>query len=257
MAVLTPDQAKAQATAQYQPTYNLGLQGLDQNALDINQNYDTLGKTLQDQANKSNLSLQERQNQLGLLQSGLTASGLGDIQKNLNTSTTQNEQQRASRLANIALQRAGLTTKYNQDIQSAVDQLLQPPKTTKLDLGNKIAMIDEQGNVVKEFTKGTAPKSPPTRPPKLPTYTPPKYKQTTNSVGGLSFVDDKNKAITAAQYLASKNPEGNYNLTGPGSIAELLSKSSDPTDQQIVQEINAGMSVDDLAAKYPYVFGGA
>lgn len=166
MATLTPDQARTQATTQLAPDYNsalntLDLQGksLDQSGLDINQNYDRLAQTLQDAAVKSTKALEERQNQLGLLQSGLTAAGEGDIQKTLNTNLGTNEQQRASRLAQIALQRAGLaqkrtnlTNKYNADINAAVDQLLNP-KLTQLDLGNRVVMVDPQGNIRQSFPK--------------------------------------------------------------------------------------------------------
>lgn len=113
-----------QATNRYKPQYDLGLQGLSQQETDIARDFDRLGTTLKEQASKSSQGLQERYNQLGLLQSGLTAAGLGDIQKNLNQKLGESEQDRASRLASLALQRAGLTTQYTQNVGDAVSQML-------------------------------------------------------------------------------------------------------------------------------------
>lgn len=115
---------RTQATQTLQPTLDLGNQQLSQNALDVNQSSDQLAKTLQDQARSSRGSLLEDQNNLGLLQSGLTSSGLGKIQTDLNTNVTNNEQQRASKLANIAIQRAGLGQTFQSNIGNLVNQLL-------------------------------------------------------------------------------------------------------------------------------------
>lgn len=134
----------------------LALQGLGQNETDIQRQYDALGKQLIDEATKSRGYLTENFNNLGLLQSGLTASGLGDIQKNLYKGQTETEQDRASRLADIALQRAGLSTSlegnlanlglqkaslglkrtevqqgYQKDVADYVNQLLQQQYATE------------------------------------------------------------------------------------------------------------------------------
>jgi hypothetical protein len=96
----------------------LANQNLDLNQTDIQRQYDALGKQLIDEATKSRGYLTENFNNLGLLQSGLTASGLGDIQKTLVKGQTESEQDRASRLASIALQRAGLTTAMQSDLSN-------------------------------------------------------------------------------------------------------------------------------------------
>lgn len=96
----------------------LANQNLDLNQTDIQRQYDALGKQLQDEAVKSRGYLTENFNNLGLLQSGLTAAGLGDIQKTLVKGQTESEQDRASRLASIALQRAGLTTAMQSDLSN-------------------------------------------------------------------------------------------------------------------------------------------
>ena len=132
----------------------LGEQGIGQQEVTANRTADTLAEQLrrtaelsnienQKQARVSGLGLQERFNQLGLLQSGLTAAGLGDIQLNLNKALTetnyglnkglqQSEQDRAASLANLALQRAGLGLKrtevqqgYLKDVSDYVNNLIQ------------------------------------------------------------------------------------------------------------------------------------
>lgn len=138
---------KQQAASIYDPQRDLALNKIDQSnaALDINQTdigrqYDTLGKNLRDQASKSSQALEERRNQLGLLQSGGTAAGLGDIQKNLNTNLANAEQDKASRLAQLALQRAGLTTQraqvqgqYTQGLNDYVNKLLDTEQQRRND----------------------------------------------------------------------------------------------------------------------------
>jgi len=138
---------KQQAASIYDPQRDLALNAIDQQnaGLDINQNditrqYDTLGQNLRDQASKSSQALEERRNQLGLLQSGGTAAGLGDIQKNLNTNLANAEQDKASRLAQLALQRAGLTTQraqiqstYTQSLNDYVNKLLDSEQQRRND----------------------------------------------------------------------------------------------------------------------------
>jgi len=119
------------ATAQTQPTTNIGLQSisdqqgvlkqnydlggnqLSQNTNEANQAYDTVANNLIKNAANSTGSLEENYNNLGLLRSGMNAAGLGDIQSTLNKNQGLNEQGRANKLANIAIQRAGLTNTYN------------------------------------------------------------------------------------------------------------------------------------------------
>lgn len=64
--------------------------------------------------------------------------------------------------------------------------------------------------------------------------------------GGLSFHGPNGQPVTAAQYASA---------TG-GNISDILSASSDPTDQAILQQIHGGSSYGQLAQKYPWVFGG-
>jgi uncharacterized small protein (DUF1192 family) len=71
------------------------------------------------------------------------------------------------------------------------------------------------------------------------------YTATKDERGGLQFASS-GTPITAAQYAKA---------TG-NTILSVLSKSSNPTDKQIINDINSGMSYEDLSNKYPYVFGG-
>lgn len=143
---------KQQAASIYDPQRDLALNKIDQSnaALDINQTdigrqYDTLGQNLRDQASKSSQALEERRNQLGLLQSGGTAAGLGDIQKNLNTNLANAEQDKASRLAQLALQRAGLTTQRAQ-VQIQYTQGLNDYVTKLLDAEQNRRDTEEKNN---------------------------------------------------------------------------------------------------------------
>jgi hypothetical protein len=151
--------------------FDLESQGLRQNEFDINRNYDNLGRTLAEQAQKSRSTLTENFNNLGLLQSGMTASGLGDVESTLARGTKETEQERASRLASIALERAGLGVARQQAVNqtnSKVDDLvsellggsrksvedLSAPATT-LDLGNRVVLLNKKGQVVGQFAKGS------------------------------------------------------------------------------------------------------
>jgi hypothetical protein len=168
-------QLRAQAETQLAPTRDLALnqiqleeQGLGNQEKTINRGADTLAEELRKGAETSNKSLTENFNNLGLLQSGLTAAGLGDIQVNLNKGIKETEQDRADRLADIALQRAGLGIKrtqvqqsYGTSIDDLVKQLLQGAKDQykadnafdTIDLGDKVAFVDQYGNVKKTLAK--------------------------------------------------------------------------------------------------------
>lgn len=167
------------ASALYKPSLDtslnqidLGNQGLDQNATDINRQYDTAGNTLKQNASDSTNGLKENFNNLGLLQSGLTGAGLGKIQSDLNTNLGNSEADRSSNLANIALQRAGLnvqktaaTNTYQQNVNDYVTKLLQGSQSqlasnaqlTPVDLGDRVAFVDKNGNIVNTVAKGVAP----------------------------------------------------------------------------------------------------
>ena len=147
MDVSSPDLIKSltkTAQTQANPSLQTTLQQLklnnlqlDNNENQINQNYDTVGANLVDQAGKSTNSLKENQNNLGLLSSGMTAAGLGDIQVNLGKNQALNEQDKANKLADIALQRAGITNQtviaqntYNQGVNDIVTKLLEGAQST-------------------------------------------------------------------------------------------------------------------------------
>lgn len=75
------------------------------------------------------------------------------------------------------------------------------------------------------------------------------WKFKANEDGGLDFSNAAGNAVTAAQYVNS----------GGGTFKDLvsiLSQSTDPMDQQIIQAINSGVSQNELKNRWPYVFGG-
>lgn len=232
----------------YQPGYDLANLDISNQETDVSRNYDSAIQQLLDLANASTHTLEEKQNNFGLLSSGLTAAGLGKIQSDLGLNKAQILQDKTSKLANLAIQRAGLSQKFESDVQSAADALLHP-KLTQLRLGGgRVALIDDQGNIHRVYggtsSGGTAAKK----------FVAPKYSLKTNSAGGLGFFDQKGSPITAAQYLSGLSQSGGTSLS---EIAQLLSRSADPNDHQIISDINSGVSLAELTRRYPYVFGGA
>jgi DNA primase len=109
----------------------LGEQQLTQDTTDINRNYDSLTQSLREQAERSRKQTISDQSNLGLLRGSGTEAILGDIEKTLYKKSTETEQDRASKLANIALQRSGLGIKkaevqqqYNASVSDLVNQIL-------------------------------------------------------------------------------------------------------------------------------------
>jgi hypothetical protein len=70
------------------------------------------------QGSRSQSSMEERMNQLGLLQSGSTAAGIGDIKKETLKGIQRADIQRAIKDADLVLQQAG----FESDIQSNIAQ---------------------------------------------------------------------------------------------------------------------------------------
>jgi hypothetical protein len=69
--------------------------------------------------------------------------------------------------------------------------------------------------------------------------------------GGLSYRDDRGNPITAAQYYDAKG------ATGIAAIIADLQSSRNTGDAQIAKDASSGkFTYDELAQKYPRVFGG-
>lgn len=77
----------------------------------------------------------------------------------------------------------------------------------------------------------------------------PSYGYTTDSSGGFQFSGPGNKPVTAAQYVSSQG--GSFQ-----DLVSLLSKSKNPGDAQIINDMKSGLSQQALTTKYPWVFGG-
>jgi len=86
----------------------LETQGIKDQEVQAKREANELTRILEENASKGSQSMEERYNQLGLLQSGRTAAGLGAIQEDLFRGKKETEQDKASRLASLALQRSGL-----------------------------------------------------------------------------------------------------------------------------------------------------
>lgn len=77
------------------------------------------------------------------------------------------------------------------------------------------------------------------------------YVKGTDNVGGLSYRDARGNPITSAQYYEAKG------ATGIGAIIADLKSSKNPNDIKIAREAESGKyTYDQLAQKFPYVFGG-
>lgn len=77
------------------------------------------------------------------------------------------------------------------------------------------------------------------------------YKKGTDAGGGLAYRDAQGNPITSAQYYDAKG------ATGIGAIIADLRSSKNPGDARIAADASTGKyTYDQLAAKYPYVFGG-
>jgi hypothetical protein len=64
--------------------------------------------------------------------------------------------------------------------------------------------------------------------------------------GGLQFKGPNSRPVSAAQYASATGTD----------IRSLLASSGNKKDQSIIQAIDSGMSYDQLARKWPEVFGG-
>lgn len=159
--------AKQYAENRLKPTYNatlndIALQGnkLDLSGIQAGQAYDELTKTLNEAAKNAQASMEERNNQLGLLQSGNTAAGEGKIASDLSSKLGNAAQVKANALADIALQRAGLantsalaTANYGNDLTDAINKLLEGGNSTRSDMLKQIA--DAKAAQVKAATTAT------------------------------------------------------------------------------------------------------
>lgn len=77
------------------------------------------------------------------------------------------------------------------------------------------------------------------------------YTKGSDSVGGLAYRDSHGNPITSAQYYEAKG------ATGIGAIIADLRNSKNKGDAAIANDAASGKyTYDQLAQKYPYVFGG-
>lgn len=120
---------------------DLGMQNLTNQESKVIQNYDTVGQNLINQAKTANNQFQSDQNKLGLLQGSGTSYGMGDIQTNLTKNQTLNEQDKANQLADLAIQRAGLTSTLNSGLKNLDLQGVQAQNTYGQSLNDLVSKL--------------------------------------------------------------------------------------------------------------------
>ncbi len=222
---------------------NQQLQGQDQavqaQVPGINQNYDTLGNNLKTAAQSATQTLEERANQLGLLQSGLTAAGEGKIQSDLSQNTAQNESARAAALAKVALDRAGIAV--NESLNTAEAGRLE----TKFGLDNASLDIQTAALTTKFAiqSQGLDAKS---------------ADLATRFVIGMNAADTQSAAITAKLALETLGlnekalgVQTKYNADVQKSVTDFLAgKTKDQMDAR-QQAFDDGVKLAALAATIP------
>lgn len=301
-----------------------GLQRIGQEKTAIGDYYSDLLAGLQRESTRASGALTSKQSQLGLLRSGGTAAGLGEIQRRTAEQTGRSLRQKAEKLAELALQRTGLTEQTRlgkeqlgiareEDIRNLREQMLtrgeagletvrtrqaqeeqarkqqeaeaRKIEQIKFELSQQIPVGQSREFPGIGRVEGTLQPQPVERKTKITTANGrrllidtqtgetvadlgraykttggggkkttinPGYKLKINDIGGLSFYDRKGKPITAYQYLQGFT-NGDVTLD---DIANFLSRSKDPGDQQIIADIRNGVPLDELLKRYPHVLGG-
>ena len=86
--------------------------------------YDALVKQLREEAVKGGKSMKEQFNTLGLLQSGMTAAGLGAIETTTQEGVTKAGIDRAVKMADLALEEAGFESGLQEKIGGRVQDII-------------------------------------------------------------------------------------------------------------------------------------
>jgi len=117
------NQAVSSARRQTDPFMNLDLAGIDQTQRESERSIADQIKAISQNQKRQEGGLLEQQNNLGLLRSGLTAAGLGDIAKTTTENIGRANQDLANTLARLALQRSGVRERYGAQAQDISSQL--------------------------------------------------------------------------------------------------------------------------------------
>lgn len=142
-------QYRQTAEQRLRPSLDLALQalqgeeqGIAAQEAQIPGYYDALAQQLEKEAKNTTSNFEQQQNQRGLFTSGITLEGLAGIQDTLFKNKAQTAQEKANKLAELALARAGIGTRktqaqqqYAQSIDDMVNQLLNQQR--EQDLANK------------------------------------------------------------------------------------------------------------------------
>jgi hypothetical protein len=118
----SPDYTK-QINNLYDPLLTAADQSLAANKTALNTEFGDLATKLRETAGKSEQGLTESMNRYGLLESGRTAAGIGDIQKNLSSDIGKADIQRAIQEANLVLENAQYKSNVGLQKMGALEKL--------------------------------------------------------------------------------------------------------------------------------------
>jgi hypothetical protein len=271
------DEINAQANAQYDPQVALAEQQANEQRGQATTGTDRLKQTI------AKLFQQKREND-PLARQGIYSGAADIFTTNQNVEQVTNaETDLQSTLKEIAGRlgavkqgattgKAGLAAQIRQqyaaanqdymDRQAAAKRQAEMDaadanKVSAVDMGDRIAFTRADGTIVKEVRKG---QNPGTRggsgesKAKDPGYkfnVINKIDDNTGQMKGIEITDKTGKPITLNKYISGYATEA----YSPADFIGYLERSSDPGDQQIVQDIRSGMSTAELIKKYPWVFG--
>ena len=254
------------------PAYNIGLQDLTQNKAlglanigqqqtELGNYYSDLMQGLERTQTQQQGRLLSNQSQLGLLRSGGTSTGMNEIGRQTTQATGQAMQDKANKLATLALQKTGLENIYasgvqrldlarSTDIQNILDQLrstgeqnLAQAKQTQLQQEENARQLELQKfEVSQSIPQGQSIDVPGlgrVEGTKIPT--PVKRDTSTITANGRTLLID-NQTGAIIQDLGSA-----YKTSGGGSPATSTPTTANQAVKTIQNAVNAGENILDLS----------
>jgi hypothetical protein len=226
----------AKARAQFQPEIdaygNVIAQQKSQNVA----NTAELKTRLKENAGYATTGFNQQRQNLGLLESGGTAAGLGKISSDLGANLNKTDIQQAINDADLVLKQAGFASDTST-------------KVFNYATGLQNADIAAQPKPVVATQRATSVRSNSGVTPSKAFKSAVGWNYKANETGGLNFTNKAGNAVTAAQYINAGG--GNFN-----DLIPILQQSNDPSDKIIIAAINAGVTKEELVRRWPYVFGG-
>lgn len=200
--------------------------------------------------NTQNEAAQEDKNNFtanthGLWQSGLIANMQRLTGRDYGQKAADIETARAQKLADIAARRQAETMGYNaksgalaSKYQGLKNEYIIKAQDADAKAAQQAALEQQKIAAANARASASASRSALTG-----------YGISKDASGGLQFHGAHGLPISAAQYVQALGG-------GISDLADVLSSSGNKGDQQIVKDINGGMSQQQLVKKYPWVFRG-